>query len=61
MLKDTVSASPRISGPLTALAMERNCSLAVWTLKVPDVSWEGIQTKDSSGETASLVAERIPD
>lgn len=60
-----MSASPRISG--RALAFEdvvdltvRNVSRGVWIWKVPGVSAVGIVRNDSNGETASVLAERIP-
>lgn len=60
-----LSASPRISGSAEALEdvdglMVRKVSRKVWIWNVPGVSAVGIQLKDSSGETASVFAERIP-
>ena len=64
-MKVIASASPRISGRAFDLddvdgLMVKNVSLKVCNWKVPGVSAVGIVRKDSSGDTASVLAERSP-
>jgi hypothetical protein len=65
VLKVIASASPRISG--NALDFEdvdglmvRNVSRRVCIWNVPGVSAVGIERKDSRGDTASVLADNIP-
>ena len=60
MLKEMDSASPRISGILESFVRVRNLSRWVWMFMVPGVSGDAMHMKDSSGEMASRVAERMP-
>ena len=60
VLNEIDSASPRTSGTTLLSETARKLSRPVWTLKVPGVSGDSTQVKVSSGETASLVAERMP-
>jgi hypothetical protein len=60
-----LSASPRISGNAEAFddvegLIVRKVSRSVWIWKVPGVSDVGIELKDSSGETASVFADKMP-
>lgn len=65
MLKVIASASPRTSGRALDLdevegLIVRNVSRRVWIWNVPGVSAVGIERKDSSGDTASVFADRMP-
>jgi hypothetical protein len=61
LLKEMVSASPRTSVPLFfESSIVRNVSRWVWILNVDGLSGTGIMAKDSSGEIAVELAERMP-
>lgn len=60
VLKEIDSASPRTSVVFLVSERARNFSRTVWILKVPEVSGEAVHRNDSSGDIASVVAERKP-
>lgn len=65
VLNVIMSPSPLTSGNADAFEdvvglSVRNVSRRVWIWKVPGVSAVGMERKDSRGDTASVLAERIP-
>lgn len=65
VLNVIISPSPLTSGNADALEdvvglRVRKVSRRVWIWKVPGVSAVGMERKDSRGDTASVLAERIP-
>ncbi len=65
VLNVMASPSPRISGSALDFddvdgLMVKKVSLKVWIWKVPGVSAVGMERKHSRGETASVLADRMP-